>query len=150
MAHGPDPKPAALRRRRAAPSRGEWLPLPPLAREVLPPLPARAKGTGRWSPRTRALWTSLRRDPATAAYGPAEVAYAVDLAYVFELYVRGRWTLAGEVRLRMDGLGLTPKGKRDLRWRSPTEAAAQPERPSAPAAARGRRPRLRVAAVDPT
>jgi hypothetical protein len=30
-----------------------------------------------------------------------------------------------EVRQRMDGLGLSAKGKRDLRWRAPTEHAAE-------------------------
>jgi len=87
----------------------------------------------------------VRRDPVTGTYGPADVAWAVDLAYVHEEFVRGRWSLAGEVRLRLDGLGLTPKGKRDLRWRSPGEVTEM----AAPAAAAAGRRRLRVAAVDP-
>jgi hypothetical protein len=57
-----------------------------------------------------------------------------------EAYVRGE-EKAAEVRVRMDGLGLTPKGKRDLRWRV-AERQAEPERPKL---AEVRRPR----AVDP-
>src|SRR3712207_87499 len=36
--------------------------------------------------------------------------------------VSGQATLGSEVRLRVDGLGLSAKGKRDLRWRAPTES----------------------------
>lgn len=41
----------------------------------------------------------------------------MQLARLFEELERGELRLAAEVRLRMDGLGLTAKGKRDLRWR---------------------------------
>lgn len=67
------------------------------------------------------MWTSWRKDPATTQYGPAEIALAIQLAWLFEAYVRGE-EKHSEVRLIMDSLGLTPKGKRDLRWRIPQAA----------------------------
>jgi hypothetical protein len=53
----------------------------------------------------------------TSQYGPA------DLAAVRELARRYDTLAPAEQRLRMDGLGLTPKGKRDLRWRPPVPGA---------------------------
>jgi hypothetical protein len=109
--------------------------LPPLEKPVLPLLPR-----GRWSARTKRAWAAWRDDPATSQFGPAEVAAAVELAYVMEAFVAGH-EKAAEVRLRMDGLGLSAKGKRDLRWRCVAEQAPEPEREPAPVRA------LRV--VDP-
>jgi hypothetical protein len=99
---GPAPKPKEQRRNRHEPSRGEWVDLPELAEPVLPPLdPAHE-----WHPRTTAQWEAWRADPASGMFGPAEV------------------VSAAELRLRMDGLGLTAKGKRDLRWRTGGEQEA--------------------------
>ncbi len=145
-------KPKHLRRNRVPPSRGEWVDLEPLARPVLPAaLPKRPKGAGAWSPRSRALWKGIREDPVSAVYGPSELAVLREFMEMFEEYSRGRWSLVGPVQRGMDALGLTPRGKRDLRWRSPTEP--KPEIPDAVGgdelgAARERRDR-RVVAVDP-
>jgi hypothetical protein len=79
---GPAPKPKDQRRRRNAPARGEWVDLPPVDEPVLPELPKRPRGTGRWHPRTVALWEAWRQDPATTQFGPAEVAAAVELAFL--------------------------------------------------------------------
>jgi hypothetical protein len=60
-------------------------------------------------------------------YGPAEVQLAVDLAYVYEQWVQEPTAaLAAEIRQRQDGLGLSPKGKQDRRWRV-TAAAEERE-----------------------
>lgn len=126
---GPAPKDPAQRRRRNEPARGEWVDLEPLAEPVLAAkLPPRGRGAGSWSARTRAMWKAWRADPATGMYGPAEIAAVVELAWLFEAAVRGE-EKQSEVRLRMDGLGLTPKGKRDLRWRPPSERT-EPAAPS--------------------
>ena len=115
---GPAPKPKEQRRNKSAPQRGEWVDLVPLTEPVLPELPDWPSDSGRcWHPRTLATWSAWRDDPATSQYGPAEIAAAVELAYVHDAFVRGD-EKAAEVRLRMDGLGLTSKGKRDLRWRT--------------------------------
>lgn len=115
---GPAPKLADERRRRNEPARGEWTELPPLAEPVIAARPpARAKGTGPWSKRTLAAWRSWRADPVGAIWGPAERDAIIDLAYLHHEWCSGKLQLSAELRLRMDGLGLTPKGKRDLRLR---------------------------------
>jgi hypothetical protein len=67
-----------------------------------------------WSPNTVATWEAWRSDSVTALWTPADVAYAMDTIMLHNVMTP---TSASEVRLRMDALGLTPKGKRDLRWR---------------------------------
>ena len=116
---GPAPKPPEERRRRNAPAGGEWIDLPAeLTSAVLPTLPKRGKGAGNWSARTRAAWTAWRADPATSQFGPADIQLVIDLAWLYEEWVRDpRVNLAGEIRQRMDALGLTPKGRQDRRWR---------------------------------
>jgi hypothetical protein len=114
MTPGPPPKPPHQRRRYNVPAGGEWIELPATVEEpVLPPLPR-----GRWSPRTRKTWEAWRQDPATTQYAPADVDYAVQTIQLVELaQAQPTAALFAEVRIRMDGLGLTAKGKRKLRWR---------------------------------
>lgn len=116
---GPAPKPKAQRRNRHEPARGEWVDLPPLSVPVLPVLPGRADGE-EWSSRTLAVWEAWRADPVSGQWSPADVSYALDAILLYEVMSPSG---ANEVRLRMDGLGLTPKGKRDLRWRVVAEPA---------------------------
>lgn len=121
-ATGPAPKPASQRRNTSKPMRGEWIDLPAISKPVLPASPpVRAKGAGGWSAKSRRLWAAVRADPASAAFGPAELSALEQLMDVHEEWARGRWSLAAELRQRMDGLGLTPMGKRALRWRQPLE-----------------------------
>lgn len=89
------------------------------------------------------MWKGWQRDPATTQYGPGTIALAIQLAWLFEDYVRGEEKFS-EVRLVMDGLGLTEKGKRDLRWKVPTPAEVidMPERKPA-------KPKRLLRAVDP-
>lgn len=100
---GRGPAPKDERRRRNEPARGEWVELAPLRKPVLPPA---KRG---WSARVKRLWKAWRDDPVTSQYTSADVAAAWELADLFETIP------FSEQRLRMDGLGLTPKGKRDLR-----------------------------------
>lgn len=123
---GPAPKPEGQRRRRNAPERGEWLDLSLVAEPILPTL-EEVDGRTEWHPRVDRLWEAWRRDPASTQFGPAEIAAAVELAYLVQEFTAGADSerkydrvSASELRLRMDGLGLTAKGKRDLRWRAPT------------------------------
>ena len=116
---GPAPKAQGERRRRNAPARGEWVDLEPLTEPVLPELPALADDD--WAPNTRAVWEAWRNDPVTVLWTPADVAFAMDTIVLHNVMTP---STASEVRLRMDALGLTPKGKRDLRWRPSSEAQA--------------------------
>jgi hypothetical protein len=145
---GPAPKPAHLRRRRNTPAGGEWVDLPELEGPVLPELPE-----GNWSEHSVAMWEAWRADRATSQFSSADVGYALATIRIADAYHRGGpASLVGELRLRMDGLGLTPKGKRNLRWR--VADAADPvvdsglersERLSRSMASR----RRRLRAVDP-
>ena len=110
---------------------------------MLPELPERDEG---WSDRTRATWAAWRADPVTAQWSPADVAYALDTILLYDGLTSANG--ANEVRLRMDGLGLTPKGKRDLRWRVPAgEAVAEPQRKRSKARTGGQR-RARLSVVE--
>jgi len=115
---GPAPKEHG-RRRRNAPQRGEWVELAPLEEPVLGELPELEGEV--WTPGARMLWDAWRSDPVTAQWSPADVAFAIDT-----IFLRQRMTpsTANEIRLRMDALGLTPKGKRDLRWKISSEERA--------------------------
>lgn len=119
---GRAPKAPGQRRNHHEPQRGDWTPLPPLKKPTLPPLPKRTAMEGPWHARTKSAWSAWRKDPATGMYGPAEIQLAIDLAYVYEEWVRnGGSNIAAEIRQRQDGLGLSPKGKQDRRWRAVTE-----------------------------
>lgn len=126
---GPAPVDPSRRRRRNVPARGEWVDLPEVWERRLGELPGPPE---RWSARTRAAWEAWACDPATTQYGPSDLAAVEMLAWVMEESVQGR-VKPSEVRLWMDGLGLTPKGKRDLRWRvaAAGEVVALEERRSA-------------------
>lgn len=133
---GPAPKPPEQRRRRNEPLRGEWVDLEPLAEPVLPEYDAE------WAEFTASrdldgnpievrrgvspkMWEAWRSSPVTSQYGPEDVAAACYLAEAFH-------SLSDASRLSMmDRLGLTPKGKRDLRWRTPAEVATVPGRRTA-------------------
>ena len=135
--NGPAPKMPEERRNTRAPQRGEWKDLFPLEKPVLPELP-----DGDWPEVTVAVWAAWRSDPVTGEYSPADIAYALDTIRIHAAMTPSN---ASEVRLRADALGLTPKGKRDLRWRI---AGDEPEQQRAPAPAKNRteqRARLSVA-----
>ncbi len=109
--HGKAPKPKEQRRNSHAPLRGEWVDLEPLAEPLLP------EADEAWSENAKRAWEAWRSDAVTSQYGPADRHAIWELARKYD-----EWA-SNEQRLRMDNLGLTPKGKRDLRWRTPAEVA---------------------------
>ena len=110
---GRGPAPKEGRRRRNVPARGEWVDLAPLEEPVLPSLPP-LDGDEVWAASTVGMWEAWRSDPVSGQWSPADVAFALD---TIRLHNLGLPSSMSEIRLRMDSLGLTPKGKRDLRWR---------------------------------
>ncbi len=132
---GPAPKDPNVRRNTSAPQRGEWITIPPASAPV-PKMPR-----GRWTPRTKDAWESWWKDPASTQWSEADRQAVVDLAYLHVELAEGRVTLAAEIRQRMDILGLTQKGKRDLRWRVGTEEQTEERKPAEV---------RRLRAVDPT
>lgn len=123
------PKDKSERRRTNKPLRGDWVEISAPKKPVIPTLQQVEKGT--WHARTKATWDAWRKDPATTQWTSAELAFAIDTIYLFEEYVtEGPASLAGELRLRQDTLGLTPKGKQDRRWRVADEAPASASGPT--------------------
>jgi len=112
---GPAPKPEEQRRRRNAPGRGEWVELPPTNTARAPKMPTAPRGG--WAVGTKEAWKLWHADPASLVWSPADRAAVAQLAGLHHELERGKLSLAGEVRLRMESLGLTQKGKRDLRLR---------------------------------
>lgn len=120
---GPAPKEPDQRRRSNAPSRGEWVDIPLERAGKIPSLGRRPSG-GAWLASTKAAWEAWWADGASSTWGRAEQSSVRQLAFLFDEVERGALKYAAEVRLRMDGLGLTPKGKRDLRLRVESEPIA--------------------------
>ena len=125
------PKPPEQRRRRNEPARGEWVDLEPLDEPVLP------EADDAWSGRVKRLWNAWRVSPESSQFSATDVQALWEFAAMFEQLK------PNEQRLRMDSFGLTPKGKRDLRWRLPQDAQRKAEEKRKPANVR------RLRAVDP-
>ena len=133
--HGFAPKDPEQRRNRVAPQRGEWVDLVAPTHEI-PALP-----DGDWHPRAQRSWGLWWSDPASSQWTDSQHSEVVELLALTDEFWRGATARANEMRLRADGLGLTQKGKRDLRWRVPP---AEAEVVAAPKAAAARRARLKV------
>jgi hypothetical protein len=117
---GHGPAPSTNRRRRNAPTRGEWVDLAPLADPVLPELPEEHP----FPAASVEMYEGWRADPVTALWTSSDRAFAFD---TLRLHASNPAAHASEIRLRMDSLGLTQKGKRDNRWRvveAPADEAA--------------------------
>jgi hypothetical protein len=127
-------KDAIQRRRYNQPAKGEWVDLPEVG-SFKPVLPAYKPEWNEWiDARTkdgdtievrrgveRRMWNGWRRDPVTTQYGQADIEAIIYLAQAFH-------TLSDASRFAMmDRLGLTPKGRRDLRWRLPVETKSAQE-----------------------
>jgi hypothetical protein len=110
---GAAPRGLGNRRKYGQPARGEWVDLEAEVTEpVLPP----------WHPEMTVpqwLWEAWMWSPETLVYSKA------DIAYICELGRRYDKLQPNEQRLRMDALGLSPKGKRDLRLRTPLDREMQ-------------------------
>ncbi len=133
---GPAPKPAHLRRRRNAPVY-EWVKLTETYAGPIPELPS---GT-RWTKGTRSWWATIWRTSMATQWDEGDVPALVELAALRQAMMRGDWRLSGYVEKRSDKFGLTPKGRRDLRWIVTEEDEQR--------AGVAERPVRRLRAVDP-
>jgi len=116
MATGFAPKEPDQRRNRHEPKRGEWVDIPRIGTTDVPPCP-------RDNPETVRAWAAWWADPASSQWTQSDVDAVHDLARLHSEFSDGKLSYAGEIRLRSDGLGLTQKGKRDLRWKVATDDA---------------------------
>lgn len=117
---------AKLRNQRGRPSGlGEWVRLEPLAAPILPPLRdfgGAPTGNGQWPKITQMLWNAWRESPVTATWSAEDIALAAD---TIRLHAAEPILRAGEIRIRIDNLGLSPKGRRDARLLLPDEQSAE-------------------------
>jgi hypothetical protein len=126
----PVPKDPSERRNRNPKLRGEWVDIGVarlLARDVVLPPRDKVDPEGVWGAATVRTWDAWRHDPVSVYFAPADVDYAVVTIELCHLDAGfGAVKYASEIRLRMDAMGLTPKGKRDLRFRvSPSVEVGQ-------------------------
>jgi hypothetical protein len=111
---GPQPKDASQRARKTAPQRGEWIDLEPLTEPCLPELPD--LGT-EWNARTQRKWAAWQMDPV-AAVTLADLNDATELALLYEWAVReGTAASWNTLKSWMEQYGLTPEGRKKLRFR---------------------------------
>lgn len=127
MADPTAPKPFEERRNTSAPRKGEWVDLPASGtfKFVLPELPKKDPHGGTWPVATKRAWKAWREDPATTQYSEGDIDFALDTIYIHSLMQDEPKRYASEVAKRMNDLGLTPTGKRALRFRLPQYAEAQ-------------------------
>lgn len=114
---GPAPKDPAVRRNTAAPQRGEWITVPAWHDGPVPKLPTRRRGEGTWPAGVQRAWKGWWQDGASLHWSTADRESVVVCARLLDAIENGELKHAAELRIRMDGLGLSPKGKRDLRYR---------------------------------
>jgi len=62
-------------------------------------------------------------------WSPGDHEMVRQLAYLVDALDAGNVRVAGEIRLRLDGLGLSPKGKREFRWRVAGDPTDLPRTP---------------------
>ena len=108
---GPAPKPPHLRRRRNPPTY-EWVILKDPYNGPIPELPSGI----RWTKSARAWWATIWRTAMASQWNEGDVPALVELAMLRQKMMAGEFNLAGVVEKRSDKFGLTPKGRRDLRW----------------------------------
>ena len=107
MAPGPVPKPKAERRTRHVPRAGDWIDLEPLEAPIL------EGANPRWVAAAKRLWMAIRTDPISAQYSDA------DIQALKETFNEWGELAHAEQRRRLETFGVTPKGRQDLRWRTP-------------------------------
>lgn len=138
----PGPPPNENRRRRNAPARGDWTTLPAQNHAKPPRMPPSPRGG--WAAQTKRAWKAWWADPASLVWTPSDFELVAQLAELHHELARlegstGRASLSQELRLRMDALGLTQKGKRDLRLKVQRIEVVAEEVEASPATAPGGR-----------
>lgn len=129
---GPAPKPAHLRRRRNAPAHGNGTVIPRLRKGPVPKMPRHYVVDGNelvFSPDARDAWKRWWRDGVATTWAEADWPALTRAIRLYDEWTGGstRRGLDSELRLTLEGLGLSPKGRLQLRLRY-----AEPGEESAP------------------
>jgi hypothetical protein len=116
------PAPKATRRRRNEPTRGEWTRSEAVGWQHGDP----PKPPPRLLKATRDAWTVWMGSFFAAHWIPDDLPGLRQIARLYDQVERGEFQRAGELRLQMDGYGMTPKGQQDRRWARPTWVVSEP------------------------
>src|SRR4051812_20095543 len=114
---GPLPKDPSERRNRNPKLRGEWVDVTTQrldAADTILPDRCYVDPDNTWDNYTVEAWDAWRHDPVSAYYGPGDIQLARDTIRLYHLDFERNAT---EISRRLDKLALSPKGKRDLRFR---------------------------------
>lgn len=107
---GPAPKPAH-RRARVNKDPAPTVSLP-FQRCEPPELPDEVD----WHPQTLRWWSIWQQSPMAEIMGPTDWSFLLDTALMHNaMWLKGQWTLAAEVRLRVAKFGATPEDRLRLR-----------------------------------
>ena len=120
------PKPPGQRRRRNKPTRGEWK-APPGIGWQHGPFPEPPSGVLR---ATRDAWRTWMTSWVAAFWEPGNLPQLRVVALLYDAVERGKYARAPELRMWLDGAGITQKGQQDRRWLPPTEDDAPAARTS--------------------
>jgi len=112
---GPAPKRPDARRTRHRPTRGEYRPGPGTGWQH-GPIPQPPDGLLK---ATRTAWDTWMRSWMAAHWMPGDLPALRILAQLYDATERGHLVRAGELRMWLDGYGITPKGQQDRRWLPP-------------------------------
>ena len=115
----PAPKPKEQRVNRHKPKTGEWVILPK-SHDIKPPKLPLEHGI-KWLKITREWWATIWASPMATQWQDADVPGLVEMAMFRQwMFTTGRFEdqmkLADQVQKRADKFGLSPKGRKDLRW----------------------------------
>ena len=130
---GPAPKVSGQRTRHAR-IRGDWTPAIGIGWQF-EPFPQPPDGLLEAS---RAAWETWFRAWFAAHWTPDDLPGLRQLIRVYDQLERGAFQRASELRLGMDGYGITPKGQQDRRWKRPDgdtgsgDGANSPAKPKSP------------------
>ena len=115
----PAPKPKDQRVNRAKPKTGEWVILP-LRHDIKAPKLPLEHGV-KWIKLTKEWWATIWASPMATQWQAADVPGLVEMAmFRQQMFTTERFEermkLADQVQKRGDKFGLSPKGRKDLRW----------------------------------
>lgn len=109
---GPAPKPKEFRRNQSKPRAGEWVILEGTRTEPAPELVG-----DQWGDEVRKWWADIWTSPMATQWQAGDVHALQDLARLKQAFwATNDLRLAAELAKREDKFGLTPRGRRDLRW----------------------------------
>lgn len=96
-----------------------------------------------WHVQTRALWDALRRSPLLEHEPDLGWQFLIDTALMHhEMWTRGKWEFASEVRLRVAKFGATPEDRMRLKVKITTGPVQPAVKPAAVTDISSRRQRL--------